>query len=282
MNITELHPVRLPIAVGLLACVLATHADGQQVDGEKLKHTEGFFMLSGVPMERNKQGSVVSVVLSGNHGKDSMLKRLPEFPELEEVTLDQAKCTEIGLRHLGQLRHLKSLTLMGCGSDDTLAKILSRHKLESLTLMSDQFSDKGLQHIAKMTSLLRLNLSINLTDAGMVSLRGLKNLRELEITSGTLGDSALGNLQELRDLHVLRLDDIQITSQGLAGLTCIPNLNELHLEGSVVDDEVFAKVAECSQLKVLSISNSPITDAWARTNLASSAIGGTCVGQSED
>jgi hypothetical protein len=244
------------LAVGILACLLAARAGAQPLDREKVNSAEGYFMLSGVPMDRNGKDVVVHIVLTGTHGSDSMLGRLHEFAGLEELHLEDVTGTEEGLQRLGQLRQLKKLALACCGSDATLAVLSQLPKLESLSLQGAAFSGKGLRHIAAIPALKSLTLESSCSDSihGLAWLKSSPKLEELHIIGARLDNAGLDGIEKCSRLKVLSIFGCAATDADMERIASLTQLEVLSMERAGIHSKGLIRLKTLTKLRALSIS----------------------------
>jgi Leucine-rich repeat (LRR) protein len=115
----------------------------------------------------------------GNQG----LAVLKDLPNLEYLELDTG-ATDAGFKYLGQLSHLRWLSLRtGRIWGPGLAELVNLPRLERLCIHgTSPISDRHLQYLEGLTHLKSLTLwgvADTLTDASLVSISKLKNLEEL-------------------------------------------------------------------------------------------------------
>jgi Leucine-rich repeat (LRR) protein len=120
--------------------------------------------------------------------------------------LDSRDISDDGLRHLQQLRNLKSLDIFsGRITDAGCSHISAMTSLESLELCGGGVGDLGCIALAALENLTSLNLSQNerITNRGAAALATLANLKVLNLSNTRVNSSALrffGGLLKLQSL----------------------------------------------------------------------------------
>ena len=220
---------------------------------------------------------VVALAIHRFHVTDSVLERLIQFPQLEELTLLEDKSmlrtghhprwrvTDRGAAHLKELRHLRVLRIP-----------------------SSLLTDRGLHHLGEMTQLEELEIGhgsslpgepgadpifdeyvvADVTDAG---LKSLKKLIHLAITyasgNARITDGGFAAINQFVSLQSLKLKLVRggITEKGLAHLAKVRTLRSLEITDRALDrldpllDEFLAPLTKM-HLHSLTILSSRITD----------------------
>ena len=128
-----------------------------------------------------------------------------------------AKITDAGLAHLGDLPSLRSLNFHGAGITD--AGLAHLTNLESLEVESSYITDDGLAHLSGLKNLRSLNLpSTDIRGSGLVHLQDLPRLAELNLGWTNISDATLKHLKEFKNLKVLRLSNVNVTEQAVSDL----------------------------------------------------------------
>lgn len=174
-----------------------------EVRGGRVTRTEG-----GPDWLRSKLGDtwmhwfdeVVGVDLAGTPFSDADCPIFVEFPDLEELSLDDTPVTNTGLAKLGGLTRLKRLSLTHVDiSDEGLAHLRSLTNLESLTFGTYRITDAGMAHLVGLTELKHLSVSsIQLTDASLVHIAALPRLEELILEYTRVTDAGITELKSKR------------------------------------------------------------------------------------
>ena len=163
----------------------------------------------------------------------------PPIPEHPPITAD-------GLVHLKHLGDIRSLTLPGCATDESLRFLkgltglrelginfagrdvtgitgtgfihLADLKIEILDLSWSRMSSGNLKHVAQLKGLKNLTAPCSMTDDGLRSLGGLTKLERLTIRRGEVTDAGLDYVTKLPSLRALILSDCKVTPEGVAKL----------------------------------------------------------------
>jgi hypothetical protein len=150
-------------------------------------------------------------------------------------------CTKIGkgeLRAIGQLEHLKTLTLFGkCHglNDSTVGLLAGLQELESLNTEGAQLTDDGLKGLAALKALKAMSffhLSFGMkgfTGVGFAHLKALPKLERLTAAGISMGDdgfAALGTLTQLKEFRTWHTYQTEAANALIAKLT---NLRSLHI-----------------------------------------------------
>src|SRR5262249_14421160 len=137
-------------------------------------------------------GRVESVIVADAFG-DSDAALLPYVAEVEHLQLLETQITDEGMRHLKNLKNLRSLWV-----DAT------------------KIGDDGLAHLAGLVHVKSLHLGrTRVTSAGMQHLKKLAELEELTLGDTAVDDSGMAYLESLPRLRILKLDRTRISDAGL-------------------------------------------------------------------
>lgn len=204
------------------------------------------------------------------------LKSLPQFKQLQYLSMMSRSADESFLQHLGGFPHLESLEvalpLSEAGVADICQASRLRHlrialeqdltpaslellaamdQLESLDLSGTRLRGAQLDFLQRMPQLTVLNLAGNpLADADLARVAGLNRLERLNISfCQELGDGALVHLQSLNELVDLSAQYTQITDRGLEYLYDLPKLRDATFLGSQVTRQGLRQLREALQVK---------------------------------
>jgi internalin A len=99
------------------------------------------------------------------------------------------------------------------------------------------------------------------TDAGFAELEHLKKIRFLSLNETRVTDEGLKHLRGMTTLRGLRLVGTSVTDAGLAHLKGMTRLEKLDLDGTHVTDAGIAHLKGMENLRELSLDSTQITDA---------------------
>jgi hypothetical protein len=150
-------------------------------------------------------------------------------------------CSKIGdaeLRAIGQLAHLKNLTLYGKVqglNDATVGRLSGLKELESLSTEGAQLSDAGLKQLATLENLRSasfFHLSFRMegfTGTGFAAWKALPKLERLTVAGMSMGDEGFAAIATLTGLRDLATWHTYQTEAGNAEIAKLPNLTSLKL-----------------------------------------------------
>lgn len=185
---------------------------------------------------------------------------------------EPAKFSEDDFRAIGQLTHLKSLSL-GVGFDGrNLALFSGLVELEYLSTNGMQFSDEQLAALKPLRALRNVKFfhpGKNFSGTGLAQLVGLANLRQLTVAGAfTFGDEGLAAIGKLAQLEELRVWHAGQTNAGLAALAGLPKLKSLTLGQRLTykppacpDGATIALVVRLKSLETLDLQEARLTAA---------------------
>ncbi len=178
---------------------------------------------------------------------DAGVKNLAGLTKLQNIHINNSKIGDGALEVFARLPALKHLSLQGNAFNDEGLKHLENMKqLRSLWIGMNQkpITDAGVQHLAGLTMLEALDLQrSSLSDEGIAALRNLKNLRHLDISIGRspgdkpITDASVDTLTTLTNLQGLMLLSTHITDRGVKRLSELPKLKTLWLSTSFSEQQ---------------------------------------------
>jgi Leucine-rich repeat (LRR) protein len=160
--------------------------------------------------------------------------------DLQIVRLEgRAANTDEGLKHLGNCRQLRVLSLEDTGiTDRGLENIYGCRRLEELWLANTGVTDAALEKIARLSALQVLDIrGTSISDDGLKVVAKMPSLWLLYLDSPALSDVGLKNLQNAPHLQNLWLGEDSSAQFDLAKLAGIPNVSQLYLTGSLITDD---------------------------------------------
>jgi len=212
---------------------------------------------------------------------DVDLAHLTVMPNLDCLVLPGG-FTDVGIRHLAGLDHLKYLWV-NCSStspltDEALASISQLRELESLHIGGTGFTNEGIGRLGEMENLCALHIAFwpGMDNETLKLLALHKGLRELSWSSSDhVTTSGLGVLNALTDLEGLHICDIR-PDGGTLDLSNLKKLQRLRLSMRFeldktrkayevtydgLRDRDLACLSGLTELENLSLTGSGLTDA---------------------
>jgi hypothetical protein len=183
---------------------------------------------------------------------------------------DGSKLSDAEFRQIGELKHLKSLTLSKCLNDRTLAILTTLSELETLQTNLMEVSDDGVKQLAQLKKLRNLKFfhpGKSFTGSGLASLAAMSNLEALTVAgSFTFGDDGMAAVAKLTQLKSLRIWHDGQTNEGVRKLAELRNLKSLTLGQRLTykppaspSDETIAILAEMKSLETLQLEEARLT-----------------------
>lgn len=218
---------------------------------------------------------------------DAAIGFLVQMKNLEHLVLWSTPITDAGVRVIGTLRKLKTLSLEHCTqiSDAGMAHLVRCTTLKELWLSFAPIGGEGLAHLTRLEGLERLHLNGTKTDddalqyvAGMKELQqltlvrtavrgpglkhlaGLTKLKLLEFAECKLESPPWEALAGLTELRALSLRKTLVFNADMAGLKHLPGLRRLFLGGTVIGDKGIATLAEFAELEALELGGTQVSD----------------------
>ncbi|MFN0017162.1 MAG: hypothetical protein ACKVP0_02820 [Pirellulaceae bacterium] len=128
--------------------------------------------------------------------RDDDLPLLRQFEGVREISFENARITDKGLRQLSELDGVNTLSLDGC-----------------------QVDEEGILAIGKMRSIHTLSLArTKVTDDAVKHLVGLKKLLILNMSETPIGDESLETLSTLPNLKFLYAYRTQVSKRGVLAM----------------------------------------------------------------
>lgn len=160
---------------------------------------------------------------------------------VRSITLNESsRVTDVALKNLFGLRHLRSLHLIA----------------------ADQLSAAGLDVLRSLPALQHLRLeSMTLTNEAVARLVGMPDLRVLELRATSISDAGIDRLRALKRLRGLHFVFRPASDAMLESLSKMEHLRELTIRGSELRDEGLAKLASLTKLEKLDVGWNLLTGA---------------------
>jgi internalin A len=223
---------------------------------------------AGVKEIAARHRQLEEIDLTGSKITNVALKELRKVPHLRKLSLWTTDITDAGLSELRDLANLESLALgQSPLTDAGISEIAGLKKLRVLTVFNmERITDAALPHVKELTQLEDLNLArTTITDAGLKDLQGLQQLRSLDLSLTNVTDSGMDYIKGLKQLQTLRLNGIKRVGPGLRHLGCLTHLRTLELRVNDVTDATLQCLGELKQLETLDLGNSQLTDVGLAT-----------------
>jgi Leucine Rich repeat len=232
-----------------------------------------------------KLRDIVTVDFTFAELTDASLSYLVSLPQLSFLYLEKCSgITDDGMKHVGQLKHLRRLELSwlpisdrGIGSLGGLNELRYLNlnntgvtdlqfgivppdgELETLSINQTPLSDEEFRVISTIRSLRELYaFETNATDAGIAYLAGAASLRTLCVSGDQITDHGLEALTKL-PLEALGLYKTRVTDDGARLLATMHTLTHVFLEDTEIGDEAVAQIAMLPRLKQLGLAGTRVT-----------------------
>lgn len=213
----------------------------------------------------SKGGYTLTGPVSESHMERWATKTLGHHDEtpVTFVGIVNSKVTKSDIARIGRLKHLHSLDLEGCDVSPAALVAISHLNLAGLHLPSTNVDDNAIATICQMSSLCELDLS-----STAVTAEGFDDLQQLkQLTALFLDDTHISNLSPLSSLTTLkclRLGNTQVTD--LSPLANLSRLRELFVHNTEVKD--LSPLRELTELQHLGVWGTPACDLTPLTSLA--------------
>lgn len=156
---------------------------------------------------------------------------LPEFlngADYEVLPIPAEQINEAGLKHLGTMQGLESLSVFGLGvTDAALAHLQTIQNLTSLKIGGPNVKGSCLERLKNLPKLTKLDLKdTQITDDSLKSLAGFKSLENISFPRGTT-DAAVPHIKQLPHIKTIM------------GLGKISDKGKAEIKGSLKDAFIF-------------------------------------------
>ena len=189
------------------------------------------------------------------------VKELVGLSDLRELSLAGPGITNASAGLLSTLHRLEELSLNDCAITDQGMKHIAEIKsLKSLHLIHmSRVTGKGIACLGELSSLQNLYLwNMPLKDEDLGFLARLLSLKHLYIDSNTLSDSILKSLLSLTSLSSLSLPEAKLTDRGLIDVGQLGSLEYLNIAGDFTEDGI-KKLYSLSKLYSLTLSGNQLS-----------------------
>jgi len=192
------------------------------------------------------------------------LGRFSEHEHLKTLVLRGAYLTEEGVRQIGSLTGLESLSLIDCDvTDEELKGLSGLTNLKYVTLAENPMTGRGLVALAASPRLEWLDLTrCFLHDDAVDALADLRALKFLDLSDNQIGDGALKRLAagQPRRLTKLLLLGTDLTDEGVKSLASLPNLERAWLDQTRLTGRGLANLRRAKSLRVLTLCYAGLSD----------------------
>lgn len=178
-----------------------------------------------------------------------------------EVFLANSPAKNADLAVLATLRHLESLTIIGCRnvSDSGLAYLRQLTRLRTVNLAPSQTTNDGLKHLKGLSNLTILGLNgTRVSSDGLKHLVNHSKLSVLYLSGTRVGDRGLDYLEQMNRIRWLDLSGTRVTANGLAKLRHMTDLRTLHLNRTQVAG--VTHLSPLTRLESLDLSHTQVDD----------------------
>lgn len=203
----------------------------------------------GGRVERNADGDVVTVDLSGSWANDGDLRWLSDIDSLQRIDLSRTRITGKALEPLRTLTHVKELRLQFAEflTATDIGHLATWNQLRHLDLRGTRVDSGAFERLVPLSSLQFLDISsTEVDDEGFEELAALPHLTRLRCGANRLSGLALTVLKTVPNLRHLDVGGYQRVDSGLWGLP----LTEQNLE----------RLGDLTQLETLSLRGAKLTD----------------------
>lgn len=147
---------------------------------------------------------LVYLNLGSSNVSDASLRAIAQLENLKELYLFAAPISDQGIKELARLKKLEILSLEGDLdpkrrdeiSDVSLKALVGLKHLKSLSLHATAVTDEGMKYLAGHEHLESLTLTLTrITDRGLDELAGLQNLKEISLFASKVSDQGVARLQ---------------------------------------------------------------------------------------
>jgi hypothetical protein len=228
------------IAVGAAACFFLGYSNWvlKTPTGSDMKPRDG----------KARQPAVDPHVLETDSANERFAQFVELNPDLKEWKVQDPAISDPGFVHLGEFKHLKTLSLRACTflTDKGTVGLKNLNELENLSLVDDtNVGNLTLPYIVKLP-LKRLELRrTKIDDRGAPLIASIKTLRELDLTGSFITNKGIKILAEgLPNLNELDLSNMpKLTDKGVALLAPMKSLRHLSLDVNTGLGAGFPKLA---------------------------------------
>lgn len=234
--------------------------------------------------------NIYSIKISSKTIASEDLSFLSDMKAIRHLDFTGCKATGDFLYYLKDNKYTESLHLNGVIiNDDHLWNIAHMDNLKSLSISGDLVTDRGLKFIENLSSIEYLEVDCpNITSNGILNLKSVKfnslaylsisncnlmnlkflnfcrNLRSLKLSHVSVFPGSFGEVQTLRDLIDLNVDNTNIKNTDIIELSNLQNLTLLSINNTKITDESIQAITLLKSIRVLQAKNTMISKAGLR------------------
>ncbi|MBN2590117.1 MAG: hypothetical protein JXA96_09655 [Sedimentisphaerales bacterium] len=218
---------------------------------------------SGIAAVGNIKTLTLLSISEGNSLTDAGLRHLENLKSLKTLLINSVKITDEGLKALSSLSSLNHLVLRGNFTNDAALYLKDVSSLKTLKIDPGQFSDTGMKNISNLTQLesLYIHWLKEITDEGVSYLKNIPNLKKLDIGNAKLTDKAMLDITQIQSLESLYLPPYGISDKGMKNISELENLKFLSVcrGGKELTDESLSYIGQLN-IETLQIGGAAFSD----------------------
>lgn len=207
--------------------------------------------------------------LEGTKLQDNDLFAISELESLASLDISRTHVTGAGLRHLVQLKHLRSLEVakkprrsidvildhraMGeqWTFDLELCDVPSFPKLTFLDLSGARMNLKSFEWISRLPNLKAISIIDSRVASQALSVLAETKIIELDISRSIVTPNMLKEIAKFPALRTLRIEDCDLPRRGWAHLSDSKRLTTIWLEGSTIAPEAAKAISTIKTLETV-------------------------------
>jgi len=195
------------------------------------------------------QNTLQSIHLSGRCVTDHVASIVPEFSQVQTVTLTDTDITDRGLAALATAPALKHLEVSNVNvALNSFEKLGAAKDLRSLQIRNADITAEMADALRQSKSLRKLKLyTCRISDPAMQGIARLPDLREIDLTSSDITDQGIQALATSRSIGKVVLDQCEhLTPQAFQHLAKMPQLKRLyyyrHSDSPEITEDEFVNI----------------------------------------
>jgi serine/threonine protein kinase len=181
---------------------------------------------------------VVHVVFERGTEVDDILQDLLPLTEINNLSLQGTRITDVGMKYLAGFRKLHQLYLGQTAITDAGVKELAQcEQLRFLGLENTRLTDAGIKAIANLKNLRYFNVGgTGITDASLKDIGTFDQMGFLCLYSTAVSDAGMKDLQGLTSLHTLLINNTDVSDAGLKELAPLKLLRRIDVKHTAISD----------------------------------------------